>query len=761
MLILFFSLFCDILDQSPRLVRSPFTPKKSDSIAQLIYYERKKSFLSSLDVILRQIGCTERKDLINQIDTIVTNNIVSEREQFITTISNLITKDVDQNKKIFDTLCSKMINIISNCNIDEKSIKEAKMQIQNRTFQNVTSKPIIDLLTYQLSQINQIKGDIGGFKSLLLSLISSFLSSLAKCRQELKVQMLQTLNDAVLKNQQLEIQLKAFQKAAQEREPKIAQMEQTISELNEQVAFLKQQKASNARVNQLERQLSEKDRQLEEQKLQYDKIIEELEQELEDKTIFLEQHRKATNEQIFKLESRLDSQLTRMHLSDNTIESEIKELEAQISERDEIIQQQQETSQSQIAQLEELLETQKTKSSQLSSQLKSKDDELTQLKMSISNYESQLTEKSDVLAMLEAEKSMSQGVMTIAELEDLKEDTQEKEYEIAQLKTQIENMNSVSSELDSLRTNYIKKSKEVDELKRTAESAQKSVLDLQNQNRKLTQSYRQLELRLSHGQSSQTSLQNDFDHAIMICQIRKKKIKQLKKENLELRKQISTNKEIIEEQNREISECKLASDDVNLETSYLKQQLSVSKTDYDKNNSITNAMKEKLTNTMAILKQKEKMINEMLEMDKQKTDEIDKLRKHIEELQNNSNAIQGKLELMNKTRTIEQQQNTIKRQEDELEILNSNLAKSKADCKSLELTACEQKTKIDILLAQIEGQKETIQQNESEIHRLLDTTSELSQRSSTKNDDSIHNTDDQSQTFIQIDQKEFSSGTNY
>ena len=75
-----------ILDLSPRFSLSKSPPKVGESIAQSIYNERKKSFLSSLDSILRQIGCLNRRDITKQIDETVTNCLASERESFLTQI---------------------------------------------------------------------------------------------------------------------------------------------------------------------------------------------------------------------------------------------------------------------------------------------------------------------------------------------------------------------------------------------------------------------------------------------------------------------------------------------------------------------------------------------------------------------------------------------------------------------------------------------------------------------------------------------------
>lgn len=280
------------MDRSPRYNRNKIIQKESDSIVQSIYNERKKSFLTSLDTILRQIGCANRRDIINQIDNTVLSNISSEREIFISKIAALITKDIDKNTKTFETMCSKLIDIYNRQFNQEKTVQQAISKIQSGQFTNITGTPIIDLLSYQLSQVKAIRGEINILKSSILSIISTFLSNLTSNRQQIKSQILRKFDESQMNKEQLKIQLKTQLKLSKEREQKIATMEQTIADLNDQVTFLKQQRASNARVTQLERQLAERNRQLEEQKRKSDEVISELEQELEEKTNFLEQQRK-------------------------------------------------------------------------------------------------------------------------------------------------------------------------------------------------------------------------------------------------------------------------------------------------------------------------------------------------------------------------------------------------------------------------------------------------------------------------------------
>ncbi|OHS96098.1 hypothetical protein TRFO_37769 [Tritrichomonas foetus] len=747
LLYFFFYLHLFVLNPSPRLTRSKIIPKDTDSVAQSIYLERKRTFLASLDTILRQIGCLNRRDITKHIDDTVNDNLNSEREVFISKITNIILKDTEHAKESFDAMCSKLVGIADRGMFSESSIRSTVSRIRSKNPKNITDQPILNLLSSQMNQLSQLRGEIGFLKSSVLSIISSFLSSLTQSRQKIKSSVLRALNEANMRNEQLEIQLKAQQKSSQERESKIASLEQKLAELNDQVVFLKQQRASNARVTHLERQLAEKNRQLEEQKQQMDETIAELEQELEDKTNFLEEQRKSSNAQIFQLEQRLDSELTKMSMSGLSINGdEIEELEAQIAERDQIIEQQKRSSQIHIAQLEELLENQRQKSTNLNAQLKSKDQELEQIKLSISNYESQLSQRTDEITLLEAERTMSHSTMTLAELEDMKAETQEKEEEIQQLKSQLESMSNYNQEIDTLRTSYLKKSQEVDELKKSTEIAQKNAIELENKNRSLIQSYKALELQLSHGKNEQTSLQSDIDHALMICQIRKKKIKQLKNENVDLRNQLAKFKKLIDDKDLELTKMRQTKYDENLEASYLKQQLSVSQTDTERHNSMINTMKEKLANSLSILQEKERVIDEMMEMDKQKAAEIDSLNKQLTKLTKDKAVVQSKLDLINKTQQLDEQQKKLQEQDDLIRKLSSALTHSKANQKSVELIAKEQQTRIKELVSNLKENRQTIRENESEIHRLLDLTADLTNQHSTiteQNDAKINQFRDQ------------------
>ena len=729
------------MDQQSRLSRSKIVPKEPESAAELIYSERKRTFLASLDTILRQIGCLNRRDITKHIDDAVNLNLLSERENFISKVSNVIASESDHQRQTLDAMCKKLTEIVEKkSNYDENAQKTlSKIRLRNSKIGNSIKlakkkvdldDPILNLLVNEVTQLTQLRSDIGTIKSQVLSVISAFLSTLAQSRQQIKSSILNALNEANMKNEQLEIQLKAQQKSAQERERKIASLEQKVIELNDQVAFLKQQRASNTRVAQLERQLAEKNRLFDEQKKQNDAAIAELEQELEEKTLFLEEQRKSSNAQIFQLEQRLDSQLAKLNLT-GLSNNDIDTLEAQIAERDKVIEQQKRNTQLHIAQLEELLENQRQRSSQLNSQLKAKESEVERMKLSLSEFESQISQKTDEITMLEAEKSMSRGAMTLAELEDIRQESQEKDEEIQQLKSQIESLNSYSQEIDTLRNNYIKKSKEADELKISAEIAQKNVIELENKNKSLIQSYKAIELKLSQGMNEQASLQSDIDHALMICQLRKKKIKILKTENQEMQNQIINFKKEIEEKDKELASYKTSKDDINLETTYLKQQLTVSMSDSERNNSMVASIKEQLSNTSAILQEKERVIRELMEANRQKSHQIESLNLQLSKLNKDAINVKSRLELINKTQQIEEQAKTIKSQEEHLKELTTSLSVTKANYKTLELTSIEQQAKIKDLTAKLKEYRQTIKQNESELSRLQDFNTELTTKQST------------------------------
>lgn len=719
-----------ILDQSPRFLKSESPPNQGDSIAQSIYNERKKTFLASLDSILRQIGCLDRRDIAKRVDESVVKNLLSEREAFLTKITSLIQSDSQYSKQAFDDMCAKLIEI-TNKTQDQKSLIRSQMsKIRSPMPNQITDSPINNLLVNQMSYLSQMQSEIGMIKASILSIISTFLSSLSQSQQQLKDATIRALNEARMKNEQLEMQIRTQQKISQEREQKFAEMEQQIADLTDQVVYLKQQRTSNARVEQLERQLKEKAKQLEEQKATSDATISQLEQELEDKTNFLEEQRRSSNAQIYQLEQRLDSQLMKggksmtssaSHVSDQ----EYEELEAQITERDKIIEQQKKNAASQIAQLEELLHSQREKTLNLTNQLKSKDSELEKLKMTLSSTEVQLTQQTDTIAMLESQQSMTQGPMTLAELEDLKQYSAEKDDEIQQLKSQLETMSCFSSELDLLRSSYLKKSQEVDDLKRNTEIAQKKALELENRNKEILQENKALELQMSHGKNQQSSLQSDIDHALMICKIRKSKIKTLKNENAELKTELSQARLKIETQEKEIFDYKSHLEDSGLEASYLKQQLSVTQIDTERNNSMISTMKEKLASQMSIIKEKERVIDEMMEMDQQKATEIESLNQQLSQHQKDAQIVKRQLDLISQNQQLEEQSKIIKSHEKELRTLKDSLTQAKADYHSLKLDYDDEKARSSDLSMKLSESQQTISQNETEIHRLLDLTSEL------------------------------------
>lgn len=723
-------LYYILLNSSSRFLQSKSPTNDGDSIAQSIYNERKKSFLASLDSILRQIGCLNRRDITKQIDETVANNLSSEREAFLTRITSIIKNDTDHTRESFDRMCERLVEIANRTQSEEVSIRNKMSMIKNKSQNLITDSAVTNILVNELGQLSQMRCEIGIVKASVLSIISTFLSSLTQSRQQMKTAILRILNETNLRNEQLEIQIKTQQKTAQEREQKIAEMEQKIADLTDQVIFLKQQRTSNARVAQLERQLNEKTKQLEEQKAISDKTIYQLEQELEEKTNFLEEQRRSSNAQIFQLEQRLDSQLMKggkslTVASSRSNDQEYEELEQQIAERDKIIEQQKRNSQAQRSQLESLLDDQREKIANLKNQLNQKDSDLEKLKQTLSNTEAQLTQQTDTVTMLESERTMTQGPMTLAELEDLRQDSAEKDDEIKQLKSQLETMSNFSNELDSLRSSYLKKSQEVDDLKRNTEIAQKKAIDLENKNKEIMQEYKNLELQMSHGINQQSSLQSDIDHALMICQIRKKKIKTLKNENGELRAELASCRKKVEEQEQELFNFKSSVEDTNLETSYLKQQLSVTQTDTERNNSMINTLKEKLSNAMSIIQEKEKVIDEMMQMDEQKATEIESLNEQLTKHQKDADNVKSKLDLINKGQLLEEQQKMIKSHEDKMKAQSAELTQTRANYRSLELAYKDEKSKSKDLSTKLKEAQTTIGQNEAEIHRLLDLTSEL------------------------------------
>ena len=707
--------------------RSPFSKRRSfsrsDSDVKSIYDERRKSFLASLDSILRQIGCLNRRDIAKAIDEIVSSNLASEREAFLSKLTELVSNDSAR----YEQLCARCAEIAEKQQMrDVSALREKVSLLRTNAISGIrdpTIYSITDVLISQLQHATQIRGDVEVVKASIMNTISSFLSYLSKTRQALKNAALRSVHDANLKRDQLQIQLDAQKNAAKKREQVVAKLQATIDDLNEQIVFLKQDTVSNKRVAMLERQLAEKARAFDELKRSTDETIEQLEQELEEKIQYVEDQRKMYNQTIFDLEKRMDQQIAQLdrRTSDD-------DLEAQIAERDALIEKQRRSAEARVAQLQSIIEDQQTKLAKSQALLKAKNEQIEDLNASLANAQKEIARQSEEITMMDTERSLTQGSMTMAELEDLREENEEKAEEIKQLKSEVMRMTTYSKDLDELRGTFLKKTQEMDDLRRQTELIKKKSMEIEADNQELNSTVQSLQAKLAHSESEKTALQSDVDHALVIGKIRKDKIKKLKTENQELRSNLSQTKKRVQEHELQLSELKSVSEDSNIEIAYLRQQLALVQSEAERSAALLASTREQLASTAATVEEKSASIEELLQLDGQKTKEIEQLQARVAQLQKDEQSVRSKIDLIDKSKRIEEQDQVIKEQEEQLRVLDKSLCQMRATHKTLTLKAQEQDITIKELNSRLDESKRTIADGETEIKRMMAVTSELTKQ---------------------------------
>ena len=684
--------------------------------------------MASLDSILRQIGCLNRRDIVKAIDEIVNNNLASEREVFLSRLTELVSNDTAK----FEQLCSRCERIAEKHQMQDINLLRGKVSMLRTNAISSVSDPVVgsitDILISQLQQTTKIRGDVELVKASIMNTISSFLSDLSKTRQSLKNAAMRSVHEANLKRDQLEIQLEAQKAAAKKREQLVAKMQATIDDLNEQVVFLKRETVINKRVAILEKQLAEKNKVIEELKRSSDQTIEQLEQELEEKIQYVEEQRKMYNQTVFELERRIDQQISKFRKSSGDQDDQIDALEAQIAERDELIERQRRSAESQISQLQSIVEDQKLKLTKTRALVKSQNEQIDELNASLSNAQKEITRQSEEITIMDTERSMMQGSMTMAELDDLREENQEKDEEIEQLKSEVQRMTSYSKDLDELRGTYLKKTQELDDLRKQTELIKKKSVEIEEDNRELSSTIQSLKLQLSHSESEKSALQSDIDHALVIGKIRKDKVKRLKHENEELRNNLSQVKRKAQEHELQLSELRSVSEDSNIESTYLRQQLALIQSEAERNAALLESTRQQLANASNAVAEKTASIEEMLELDAQKTKEIEHLQGRVAQLQKDEKSVKSRIDLIDRSNRIEEQDQLIKKQEEQLRSLDRSLCQMRASHKSMSMKTQEQEITIRDLNLRLEESKRAIAEGEAEIKRMTTLVEDITQQ---------------------------------
>jgi chromosome segregation ATPase len=688
-------------------------PRDASPLAQSIYDERRKTFLASLDSILRDVGSLNRREITKAIDELISTHVSSEREAFLTTLTELISNESRAPLATFEDLCSRLVDIAG-----RQHPKDRLSALKGQSLRYLRNPALTDIFLHQLQTTSQFRSDIGGLKAAVVSTVSGCISSLAQSKQTLKSATIRAISAVNVRVEQLQDQLVAQKQVAKEREERIAAMQATMQEMNEQLAFFKTQRTSNARIVQLERQLAEKNRTIEEAKEESDKIIAGLEQELDEKVQYLEKQRRTYNAKISELEQRLDDQASTIAKSATARDSMVGDLESQIADRDKVIEQQRKNSSSQISQLESLLEDERRKTSRANSLVKSKEEEIDDLQISLANAQRDIARQTDEL-------TVTQGSMTLAEIDDLKGDLDERNEEIKELKAKVEQMNGYSQSLDEMRSTYLRQSQEVDGLKRDLEGVKRKSVDIETENAQLSQTVQELELQLGHSEYEKSTMRSEVDHALMIVKLRKAKIKRLKTENSELRSNLSETRKGLETSQAQLMDLHSVSGDTELESSYLKQQLSLTQADSERNSALLAAMKVKLETAASDLQEKATSIQELIKANERKTLEIEALQSKLSGLQQSGETVKSQLKLINKTRRIEEQEKVIAEQQERLNALEGALAQAKANYRKVVLTAKGQQRKIDQLTAKLGQTRTALKDEQGEVERLLNATTEL------------------------------------
>lgn len=630
---------------------------------------------------------------MKHIDDTVNQNLTSEREYFVDQLTNFYSSENKEENGKFNYICNHLIDKIEQCRVSSPKNKA----------QTSTLVQISPSIAKQLATVSQVHQDFGALKASVLNIINSYLKVINQVRIQMKTEVVEEYTKLKTLNDQYAAKLQVQEQASHEKDKKMAEMEQQILDLAAQVDFYKKQASANPRVIQLEKQVADKSMQMDKQKESYEIMISQLEQEIEEKTEFFEQQKKASNEYINKLEQSLNTQPIQEILQQKAQEVEV--LQSQIEEKDQLIQEISRNSASKISQLESKLEKEKNKSQMLK-------DSVENLKQNVS----QMTGRTEELGF------STKGSFSLSELRETREE------EIDQLKTQVTKLSSISHDYDTLRVSYLKKSKDIDELRHTTELVQRRSLELEEQNQKLKNSLQAYELKLSHSSNEHESLESDCEHALLISNIRKNKIIKLKADKETMRAKIAELQKTVEELNKRISDIKFNSEDAEHEISLLKQQIILAEKESQRSENLYGSMKEKVNNLESLINEKDKVIKSMQINMKKKDEELQQIQNKLLESHTDISNIQTRVELINKSKQLEAQQEAINQNEEHIKKLNESLCKSKATAKSLSFTNQQLNERIVVLESKIEENKTTILQNEAEILRLLDLTAELTKQ---------------------------------
>ena len=629
----------------------------SGSIADSIYNERRKTFLKALESILQQIGISDPNNFSDHIDSLIQEQLQSERENFISSIAVKLQND----------------------SLEDNDILTADPQ----------------------TQISQIRCQNNILKATILTELSNFSSLLNKSKKALQKRISQVFTEENLKREQIEIQLRASQSSCKSREQKLARMEQKISELTDTVTLLKTKKSPSSQISALEKKLADKDKEIKAQQQLNDTKISNLQANLDEKEREIQELKRTNATQVYKLEKRLDNQLTSFGQQTSATSDQVSQLQNELSEKEESIVKQNRDSSQRIQLLERKLEEVNHKNALLTAELKQTKTETERVKQELSRTQTQLSLKED-------QTSINGSSLIIQDLDDIQQEVLEKDEQISALQSQVLTLSKVSDEVDNLRSNYVRKTKECDDWKRQTETYSKKALDYEEKNRKLSQSLKILETKLNVGDNEKNTLQSDVDHALLISNLRKKKVKKLKKEVEDLKKETEEKRVQLQEAQTTISQLKASSGDVELQTSYLKQQLSLSQSQQNHQMITISSNEEKINSLQKLLSDKDDFIKQLEEAAEQHKFEIVRLQNEVKTLRNDNNVVSSRVELLTKSRQLQEQQTAIQHTEEQLNSANQLLAKTKATCRTLELTNKEQIEQISSLQKRLNSSSQTI-----------------------------------------------------
>lgn len=357
------------------------------------YKRRKKTFLSTLESILRQIKVSDPEEITNRVDQIVRESLESERELFISSLTDIISKNSQTSGSSYFFHAS---------NSGSSSPNRSKGSIYHDSSNSAILSHYHDDFVQQLSDISQLRCELGIAKANILSFVSEFQNLLNTKKQELNNATTSICANLLYRNSKLESHIN---RQKEKSGAMIEQLEQKIMNLTSKISDLQVEKKSYKQQQDIEYQNAD----LQQKYLDAQIQISKLKQELDSKDQTLKDQEDRFNAKIFEYKENLNT--TTRSIQDKFVE----------------------------------LRTQKARAEKLA---KSQTQEIKVLSEQLEEAQKQVSKQANTISILETEHGLAKTAMTLHESDII---TNQKQAEqIKELANKLEQSNARIEELEDV-----------------------------------------------------------------------------------------------------------------------------------------------------------------------------------------------------------------------------------------------------------------------------------------------------------------------